>query len=55
MYSVGLLSPTNRPIFLVNRTTVQVKTHAQMVLKRMDLGEDVFAELDSNLKTSKNR
>jgi len=27
------------------RTTVQVKTHAQMVLKHIELGEDVFAEL----------
>jgi len=29
-----------------NRTTIQVKTHAQMVLRRIDSGEDVFADLD---------
>jgi SHAQKYF class myb-like DNA-binding protein len=28
------------------RTTIQVKTHAQVVLGRMDKGENVFAELD---------
>lgn len=29
-----------------HRTTIQVKTHAQMVIKRIDMGEDVFADLD---------
>jgi len=27
------------------RTTIQVKTHAQMILKRMNAGEDIFAPL----------
>ena len=26
------------------RSTIQVKTHAQQVMKRADLGEDVYAE-----------
>lgn len=28
------------------RTTIQVKTHAQVILARMDKGENVFAELE---------
>mmetsp|Transcript_34842 Transcript_34842/g.74271 ORF Transcript_34842/g.74271 Transcript_34842/m.74271 type:complete len:172 (+) Transcript_34842:140-655(+) len=30
------------------RSTVQVKTHAQMVMKRVEQGEDVFAEFSSS-------
>ena len=33
-------------LFRKFRTTIQVKTHAQMVLRRIDSGEDVFADLD---------
>ena len=29
-----------------SRSTIQVKTHAQVVLKRLQEGEDIFAELD---------
>lgn len=32
------------------RSTVQVKTHAQMVMKRVEAGEDVFEDLEE-LKT----
>mmetsp|Transcript_40666 Transcript_40666/g.85435 ORF Transcript_40666/g.85435 Transcript_40666/m.85435 type:complete len:155 (-) Transcript_40666:144-608(-) len=32
-----------------SRSTVQVKTHAQMVMKRVQQGEDVFAEFSSSL------
>uniref|UniRef100_A0A6V2J0N9 Uncharacterized protein n=1 Tax=Ditylum brightwellii TaxID=49249 RepID=A0A6V2J0N9_9STRA len=35
---IGALIPT--------RTTIQVKTHAQMVMKRQEAGEDIFAELE---------
>eukprot|EP00574_Skeletonema_japonicum_P009510 CAMPEP_0201734980 /NCGR_PEP_ID=MMETSP0593-20130828/35900_1 /ASSEMBLY_ACC=CAM_ASM_000672 /TAXON_ID=267983 /ORGANISM="Skeletonema japonicum, Strain CCMP2506" /LENGTH=151 /DNA_ID=CAMNT_0048228455 /DNA_START=9 /DNA_END=464 /DNA_ORIENTATION=- len=28
-----------------SRSTVQVKTHAQMIMRRVDAGEDVFADL----------
>jgi hypothetical protein len=30
-----------------SRNTIQVKTHAQVVLKRLQEGEDIFAELNS--------
>ena len=30
------------------RTTIQIKTHAQVVLRKLDRGEDVFAELDDD-------
>ena len=30
-----------------SRNTIQVKTHAQVVLKRLQEGEDIFAELDT--------
>lgn len=29
-----------------NRTAVQVKTHGQVILRRMEQGENVFDELD---------
>ena len=32
--------------FLKNRDTIQVKTHAQVLLKKLDDGEDIFEELD---------
>ena len=32
--------------FVNIRTAVQVKTHGQVILKRIAQGEDVFAELD---------
>lgn len=40
-------NPISFTIFFLftSRTTVQVKTHAQMVLKKIDDGEDVFATL----------
>ncbi len=31
------------------RSTIQVKTHAQMVMKRVEAGEDVFAEYEETL------
>jgi len=30
------------------RSTVQVKTHAQMIMKRVEAGDDVFAEFDDS-------
>ena len=43
---------SNFPFFklcrVVSRSTIQVKTHAQVVLKRLQGGEDVFAELDEH-------
>jgi hypothetical protein len=30
------------------RSTVQVKTHAQMIMKRVEAGDDVFAEFDES-------
>lgn len=35
------------------RTTVQVKTHAQMILKKMDAGEDVFRILEDQIGVKK--
>jgi len=29
------------------RSTIQVKTHAQMVMKRQEMGEDIFSEFDN--------
>ena len=43
---------SNFPFFklcrVVSRSTIQVKTHAQVVLKRLQGGEDIFAELDEH-------
>jgi hypothetical protein len=33
-------------LFVVNRDTVQVKTHAQVMLKKFDEGQNIFEELD---------
>ena len=35
------------------RSTIQVKTHAQMVMKRQEMGEDIFSEFDHELESSK--
>jgi hypothetical protein len=32
--------------FIVNRDTIQVKTHAQVMLKKFDDGQNIFEELD---------
>lgn len=34
------------------RSTIQVKTHAQQVMKRADLGEDVYAEFQMQVHSS---
>jgi len=36
----------NAEFSTIIRTTIQVKTHAQMVMKRQEAGEDIFAELE---------
>mmetsp|Transcript_38291 Transcript_38291/g.55943 ORF Transcript_38291/g.55943 Transcript_38291/m.55943 type:complete len:115 (-) Transcript_38291:425-769(-) len=37
---------SNAEFSTIIRTTIQVKTHAQMVMKRQEAGEDIFAELE---------
>ena len=32
------------------RSTIQVKTHAQMVMKRQEMGEDIFSEFNESPK-----
>lgn len=36
-------------LFSTNRSLVQIKSHAQKVIKRYDNGEDVFLRLDENI------
>mmetsp|Transcript_19160 Transcript_19160/g.36275 ORF Transcript_19160/g.36275 Transcript_19160/m.36275 type:complete len:213 (-) Transcript_19160:67-705(-) len=36
-------------VYLPNRSLVQIKSHAQKVIKRFDNGEDVFLRLDENM------
>jgi hypothetical protein len=35
-------------VFIQNRSLVQIKSHAQKVLKRLEAGENVFRRLDEN-------
>lgn len=40
---------THRTVLIAHRSLVQIKSHAQKVLKRLEAGENVFRRLEENL------